>query len=243
MKIVAYSALAYGSVYLPYSIASVMNYIDEYIVLYSPHGSHGSRAHLPKTESESEASLKQLAQYAAGHKLRWYTGDWYHEGDQRDTIYSLAKDADVILVLDYDEIWSNPRGIIDAAIKHGGAKQRVQMIHFWRSFKRAILNDPAYPVRVLLPKSDLYLENTIREGRINHMGYAIPTWLVEYKQHIHGHKGEWRKDWFESKWKTNAQTDTHPTNLDYWNPVTVDPKDYLPNFMKMHPYWFKDVID
>ena len=127
---------------------------------------------------------------------------------------------------------------------YGNQRQfRLPMVHFWRSFNKCVLHDPAFPVRIIKPHF-AYGEQTLHNGTVAHMGYAIPTWLLKYKMHIHGHRGELRKDnWLYHRWLANAQNDCHPVGSDHWNPETVNPADYLPAFMAEHPYWGKAVIE
>src|SRR5689334_6017907 len=103
-KIIAYTALHYGREYLASAIRSVIDYVDEYHVLYTPIGSHGHRTSIPCPETEME--LFEIA-LSAGSKLRWCVGEWPHEGAQRDAILQIVPDADVILPVDYDEIWQD----------------------------------------------------------------------------------------------------------------------------------------
>lgn len=246
MKVIAYTALHYGSDYLAYAIRSVIDYVDEYWVLYSAIGSHGHRT--DRKCPDSRETLFAIANTAAGRKLRWVDGEWPYEGAQRDSILQYAPDADVILVLDADEIWSD--GLVSDVLKsvdnYPCRSWRVPIIHFWRSFHHVILHDPAYPTRVILPKySDG--DRTIAPfpyKPICHMGYAQRSEIVEYKQHTHGHKGEWRRDvdWFKDKFMANAQVDCHPVGSEYWNPETVKLWDYMPEFMKQHPYAKLEVI-
>jgi hypothetical protein len=243
--IIAYTALHYGSPYLAYAIRSVIDSVDKYVVLYSPTGSHGTQATMSLPPSEIEGNLYMIAKKAAGDKLEWHHGRWAHEGLQRDAIHDLYPLAQMVLVLDYDEIW--PVGLAEKALREANFGNqrcfRMPMVHFWRSFSRAVLHDPAYPIRIIKPHFK-YGEQTLHAGTIAHMGYAIPTWLLTYKMHIHGHRGELRKDnWLQTKWLANAQEDCHPVGSDFWNPETVEPSDYLPEFMSEHPYWGKMVIE
>lgn len=244
--IVAYTALHYGSPYLASAIKSVINDVDQYYVLYAAHGSHGTRNGKTLPISESAFELYRIAYEVAGDKLRWHEGDWTAEGQQRDSIYTYAKKADVILVVDYDEIWQAgiiPQ-IVEEARRGGKSGYRLPMIHYWRCFHKAILHDPAYPIRVLVPGNGEG-ESYIHTGLINHMGYAIPTWLMEYKLGIHGHIGQFRKDidWIHDRWGANAQQDCHPIGSEYWNPETVNPLDYMPDWMRKHPYYNVGVIE
>lgn len=251
MKTIAYTALHYGRDYLDAAIRSVIDAVDEYHVLYSPIGSHGhlSDHRCPETESE----LREIAHNAALGKLRWHFGAWGHEGQQRDSIYQYAPDADVILVLDADEIWHPD--LVSAVLSYAGTVQynpplhrlRLPMIHFWRSFHRAMLHDPALPERVIFPRIDpKYGAGAAFSHKppICHMGYAQRSEIVEYKQHVHGHKGEWRRDcdWFHDRFLANAQRDCHPVGSEYWNPEPVKPLDYMPQWMSQHPYFNLEVI-
>jgi hypothetical protein len=258
MRVVSYTALHYGLDFLEYAIRSVIDHVDEHHVIYTPIGSHGHRT--DRACPDSRDDLYAAALRGAGDKLRWHEGTWPYEGAQRESIHEYAPDADVIIVVDSDEIWPDglPQHAISRAFQYEVDQWRVPMVHFWRSFNRAIIHDPAYPVRVLRPKAanhkEFYLdlhrspEDLMRglglKRQIAHMGYAQRSELVEYKQHTHGHKMEWRRDvdWFNDKFLANAQHDTHPVGSEYWNPETVNPWDYLPEFMRSHPYADMDVI-
>jgi hypothetical protein len=265
-KVIAYVALLYGKDYLAWSIRSVVDAIDELHVLYTPIGSHGHRTSVPCPETRDE--LYAIAQTAAGAKLHWHEGTWPHEGAQRDSIHQYAPDADIILVLDADEIWPEQyvsnAGLIYQNWEHGldrpvkARNYRLPMIHFWRSMHRAVLHDPAYPVRIIYPKipngEHTYVGRVVTEqndpritrtSSICHMGYAQRPEIVEYKQLTHGHRNEWRKDvnWFQDVFMANRQTDCHPVGSEFWNPETVNPLDYMPNFMSEHPYFGMDVIE
>lgn len=246
MKVIAYTALHYGAEYLAYAARSVIDHVDEWHVLYSPVGSHGHRTELPCPDSRE--TLLKIAMQAGGDKLRWWDGDWTNEGQQRMTVHQVATDADVILVLDSDEIW--PKGLIDDVMRlpaNGAPVRRlvVPCIHYWRSFYWAITADPAAPTRIIYPKVENDGEFYYSLNKINHFGYAQPAATVYYKQHTHGHKGEWRRDinWYQDRFLANAQVDCHPVGSEWWNPETVNPLDYMPDFMQQHPNWNKDLIE
>lgn len=237
--VVAYTPLHYGRDYLAYAIDSVIDAVDVYYVLYTAEGSHGHRSPIRCPETRDE--LYAIAEKSAGKKLRWIDGSWPYEGAQRDTIHALRPDANVILALDADEIW--PAATVEAALRPSPYwHTRLPMIHFWRSFYRAVLHDPAFPVRVIRQQGKG--ETTLSAAPICHMGYAQRSEIVEYKQHVHGHKGEWRRDcdWFRERFMANAQVDCHPVGSEYWNPERITPTDYLPDFMMSHPYAHTEVI-
>ena len=239
MKIISYTPLHYGADYLADAIRSVYDVVNEVWILYTPTGSHGHRT--SAVCPDTRADLQTIAERAAGHKLRWFEGEWPYEGAQRDTIFKLAPDADVVLALDADELWLEPQKAIDQALAGEARSWRVPMVHFWRSFYRAVINDHAYPHRVIIPKranGEAYCDTR----PIAHMGYAQRSPLVEYKQQTHGHKAEWRPEWFTTKWQTNSLIDVHPTCVDYWFPQPVDPWAYLPAWMQFHEYAGLEVI-
>lgn len=243
MTAIAYMPLHYGRDYLYYSIKSVIDAVDQFYVLYTPSGSYGHQtdARCP----DSRAILKRLAEFAAGKKLVWVEGNWRTEGEHRDTIYSLAPHADIILAVDYDEIW--PAGLANQAIEIANRSPehhfRLPMIHFYRSFKWAILHDPAFPVRVINPRN-APSERTLATKPICHFGYAIRPQLMRYKWLIHGHKNELRTDcdYFTDIYEANRRTDCHPVGNAAWNAERVQPMNYLPGFMAYHPYYNMEVI-
>jgi hypothetical protein len=246
MKIIAYTALHYGRDYLASAIRSVIDAVDEWHVLYTPIGSHGHRTEAPCPETREE--LYEIARQASGSKFHWHENTWAYEGQQRDSINQYVPDADVILVVDADEVWSEGlaqliRDNYANSVANGWTRDyqryRIHMIHAWRSFNRWVMHDPAYPERVIYPKETGKPTATIHEGTLFHFGYAQRPEIVAYKQLTHGHRGEWRRDvdWFADKFMANAQTDTHPVGSDYWSPEDVDPFTLgLPDFMREHPY-------
>lgn len=237
MTTIAYTALHYGRDYLADAIASVIDHVDAYHVLYSATGSHGTRTTTSCPETRDE--LLHIAWAAAGDKLVWHDGQWPHEGAQRDSIFAIAPDADRVVVLDADEIWTDATRILAAADIASAGQVRVSMIHFWRSFRRAVLHDPAYPIRVHYPQRAG--EATVA-GPIAHMGYAQRSEIVRYKLAVHGHRAELRPNWYEAVWASNAQSDCHPVGSEYWTPESVDPGTYLPATMRDHPYATLEVI-
>lgn len=243
--IAAYTALHYGSPYLAYAIRSVIADVDKYFVLYSAHGSHGARGNGGLPESESREALQLIAYQEAGDKLVWIDGTWHNEGQQRDSIYALATGAEIILVVDYDEVWQTGAAAdaIARVRRLAAQKFRVPMIHYWRSFYWGFTRDPAWPVRVICPKG--FDETYLDIAPINHLGYAIPTWLLKYKMSIHGHRGQWRRDcnWMIERWEANARFDCHPVGSDFWNAEPILPDQTMPAFMKDHPYYELEVIE
>lgn len=264
MKIVGMMALHYGIDYLPYAVRSIIDVVDEMWFVHTPVGNHaGGPSELPLPEAEHPACLYEVAREAAGKRFRWYShSGWHTEGDQRDTIFQLAPDADRILVVDSDEIYGP--GLAEAAIRASASRPdvrnwRLPFIHLWKDFYHAILHDPAYPTRLINPhtpngdatfdaeahdraKRELLnrtLDHTPEfHTRVVHCGYAINPELMRYKMTIHGHRSELRKDidWLRDRYlNPAAKTDLHPVGSVYWNAEPIDPFVYLPAFMAEHP--------
>lgn len=244
MYTVASIALHYGSDYLSHAIRSVIDDVDSVIVLYSAQGSHGHKTNTVCPDTRDE--LYDIAYAAAGDKLRWFDGNWQYEGQQRDSIFQIVPDADVIVVLDSDEIYSP--GLVNAAIEFGlkeNVRQiRIPLVHHWRSFYKGFTRDPAAPTRIIFPK--------VRDGantftphenqRLWHYGYAITPELMCYKWQIHGHLNEMRRDvdWLNDVYLANRQYDCHPVGSDFWQSVEdITP----PDFMLDHPYAGLDLIE
>jgi hypothetical protein len=243
MKVVAYTALHYGRTYLKEAIRSIIDLVDEYYVFYSKVGSHGSQTKEPCPDTRE--SLFSSAYLAARNKMKWYDGVWARESDQRAEIHERCPGADVVVVLDADEIWSSAArdALINyiARYKDGEITSRritFAMIHFWRSFYQGITDDLSAPPRVIFPKLK---EDTsvIKEpnARLLHFGYAQDIRTVYYKQLVHGHRPEWRNDinWFQDRFLVNAQTDCHPVVKDLWNIRPIDARRLLPPMMMRHP--------
>lgn len=247
MKIIGLTVIHYGADYLKYSIGSVINFVDEHYVIYSSQGSHGSRT--SEVCPDTREQLAALAIEAAGDKLRWVEKEFDNEGAQREYIHELAPDADCIIVVDSDEVYSE-KLISDldhlfSQPRYYNRRSRVGFWHYWRSFKRGFMHDPAWPERIIFPQVVNNNAGTIdTDGIIHHFGYAQRPEIVRYKQLTHGHKGEWRKDidWFNDVFMANRQTDCHPVGSEYWNCEDMD-LSQLPAILADHPYAEMDVIE
>lgn len=247
MKITAYAPILYGKEFLSWSIRSIIDYVDSYVVLYTKTGSHGTQTDEPCPDTYDE--LYQLARDAAGSKLTWINGTWKHEGEQRDSIFYYAGNSDLILPIDYDEI-PEP-GLVEMMIQQGYKSEArnfyVPMRHYWRSFHRCFLHDPAMPIRVINPRATEGYTTLNTDGKAyNHLGYAIRPELMRWKWLIHGHVNQLRKDcdWFNDRYMNkDAKTDLHPVGSDYWNYEIVNPIDYMPAFMADHPYFGREWIE
>ncbi len=245
-RVIGLTVLLYGRPYLASSMQSIIDAVDEYHVLYALGPSHnGGATALANPDTEEE--LRAIAQTVAGRKLRWVHGTWKYEFQQRNAIYALAPGADIILVADYDECWSD--GLAAEAIdyaQHSTANLiRLPFYHFWRSFKRGFMHDPAYPARLINTQKKGDTATLFTDKRIFHSGYAIPVEYMRYKwSGIHGHQSELRRDcdWLNDVYVANRQVDCHPCGSEYWNVENI-PAAILPTPLRYHPYASLDLIE
>lgn len=238
MKVIAYTALMYGKAFFDAAIRSVIDEVDEFWVLYSAHGSHGSYTDVPCPDSRDD--LFVIALNAAGQKLRWVDGNWKQEGEQRDYIHVAAPDADIILVVDSDEVYADGLARDAIAFARQGRYRRIRLpfLHLWRSFYRGFAHDPAYPERVICMSAPEGTTETFQTPkRIWHFGYAQDSRIVGYKMAIHGHRGQWRTDvnWFADVFMANRQVDCHPVGSEFWDAEDIDQAN-LPTVLLDHPY-------
>jgi len=257
MKIIAYMALHYGTDYIEAAIRSTIESVDEFHVLYAAQPSHGSRSGLVCPDSEND--LHALAWQVAGTKLRWHTGGWLQENEQRNSILQYAPDADVILIVDSDEIFS-PQ-LVDKVLDYSGSVTnsippfrylRLPFVHYYRNFRSCIVHDPAFPVRVIFPRIDArYGESSwnpvYANGVVNHMGYCQRAEIIRYKLGIHGHTGQFRctpDEYVDNIYLDhNRWTDLHPIGSEYWNTEAVNPLDRMPAWMEKHPYFSREWVE
>lgn len=240
LRVISFHAIHYGMPYLDASIRSVVDAVDQVCVIYTPVGSHGTRSTIPCPDSRDE--LLRVASKAAGRKLFWREGVFHSEGHHRGAIFHYQPDADLILVCDSDEVFmpSQIDILLSTAAKGTVRNYLAYEMPFWRSFKRAIPDKLCQPVRVINTRFEGGTQGT--DAFFAHFGYCQPTKYIEFKKEIHGHRADWRPEWFTDKWLVNAQEDVHPTNHNFWNVQGVNPLDYMPSFMTEHPFFNLDLI-
>lgn len=246
MKIHSLTILHYGKDYLPYALRSVYDQVDQCHIFYTPTPSHGHQTNIPPVETKDELRAAAFA-YNPGGKIRWYdVENLRYEGQHRDLALQtiIGAGADIVLVVDYDEIW--PAKVLadslEQVINHGETRNNlINMIHFWRSFGYACY-DQGWPVRIIDTRF-VSGTNYLQTGKVFHFGYAVTDRVMAYKWLIHGHKNELRPGWLDNIWpKWPPADDCHPTNdKGFWRPVPFD-KTVLPEFMKGHPFYNLEMI-
>jgi hypothetical protein len=244
--VAAVICLHFGLPYIEYAMRSVLDVVDEFYVMYSPVANHGVFVE-GLTCPESRDSLTEAVFSVAPECTRWFEyGHWRSEGEQFKAAWEHTN-ADVIVKLDADEIWSP--GLLADAIAHGVRQQtreiRVPLRHYFRSFYKAFTSDPAAPGRIYVREFETG-ETTYtpyyERDRIHHFGYSLPVNLMRYKWRTHGHRPEFRRDcdWFEDVYVANRQTDCHPIGSDSW----MQTEDVVPPaFLLDHPFAKLSVIE
>ncbi len=245
--IVSFTVCHYGSDYLAYALKSVYPCVDKMLIAYSPIPSHGHSSDLVNPDTRDMC-------YNAAHsfddpqdKINWIEGTWPNEGAHRNVVYELYPDADLICVIDADEIWHTEEfAKIQTWCLSNPARQFKQRLRTpWRSFDW-ICDDNMMPDRWYMPKQTGLAYVPIELGVFYHMGYAREPKHVLYKISAHGHKNEWRGDWFNNvfmRWSpTNNIPDLHPTCVNTWNAKPFD-KNLLPTILRQHPYWSLSMIE
>lgn len=244
--VAAVICLHFGLPYLSDAMRSLLDVVDSFFIMYSPVANHGVSSN-GLVCPESREDLLEAAYSAAPEKTRWFDYDgWHGEGEQFKAAWPHT-DADVIVKLDADELWSP--GLLADAIAHGIEQQareiRVPLRHYWRSFYKAFTGDPAAPGRIYLREfeaGETTFSPYYERDRIHHMGYALPVDLMRYKWQTHGHRPEFRRDcdWFRDVYATNRQTDCHPIGSDSW----MQTEDVVPpSFLLNHPFARLSVIE
>lgn len=244
MKVISYTIVHYGKDYIDYALRSIQSNVYSSNVIYTPHPSHGHQVNIQPIESLADI------QSAVSIPVSWYqTENIRYEGQQRDHCVMLCaeQEADLILVLDYDEIWNEQ--MLNKALRYVWKENKarnwlINFTHLWKSFNWCC-RDEGWPVRIIDLRHKDGTGYIPREfGEIYHFGYAISDEVMRYKWKIHGHKSEMRQGWLNNQWAADMPVeDCHPTNSEgFWNTEPFN-KGQLPELMKSHPWYNLDRID
>jgi hypothetical protein len=239
MKVLAFTVLHYGKEWLRQSIESVKDSVDEHLILYTERPSFGYSTSLDNPDSRDE-----LRAIATGYDhVTWRdVKGIIQEHVHRDRVFDYARvnGYDIVLVLDYDEVWepSKVNEAIDYAYNSKAGRFGVkgsQWITFWKSLNEYV-TDGFAPIRLFNMHNHLGTEELIDKGFIYHMGYCISDDLMKYKISCHGHKADFErnKNWFENKWlgyKKGITKYLHPATDAYWV-ETNEFKGTLPDLLK-----------
>lgn len=246
MKTLAYIPLHYGKEYLEYSIKSVVDSVDEILILYSSKPTFGHVTTIKNPDSYED--IRSIVYKFS--KVKWMNVAINGEGNHRDMAINYAKGKfDIVLAVDSDEVWKPDT--IEPCIKqaYDGKERRYATNHqgwhhFYRSFNE-VCRDGFEPIRLTNMKVINNDQGRVTDNVIYHFGYANCEKLQEYKMAIHGHKGEISGNWFAQKWLNYRKGETeylHPASKDIWKLTELFDKNTLPYFMKEHPYYNLSII-
>lgn len=247
MKSIAVYVLHYGKEYLAWSIRSVQDVVDEVHILYSVNPSFGGKAPCPCPETRRQ--LWDEAYKFAQKPVFWHDGFWKNEGEHRNQMYKIAEKhkADLILVVDADEIWDpqtaakSIQQVWDFNTAHA---TRVHFVNFYRSFNW-VCYDPTMPMRIYDLRQPPGPEHPRtwcigeQEYPVLHFGFAQSLKITDYKLQIHGHRAHLRQDWWFPKflnWQPGIE-DVNPFG-NKWNPEPIDSrlKEKVQELLHDHPY-------
>ena len=235
---IAYCPVLYGAAYFREAAAAVAPHVDKIVALYTrnPSFGRGTTLRCPDSEDQMRACLDPF-----GSLVEWYVGQWFNEGQHRDTIFRLYPNADTVLPFDTDEVWNGDdltRCIAEAESSPSRNFLIQGWFHFWRSFGYAC-TDVWAPVRIIRPKGS---GDVTLHGTVYHLGYAISPELMKFKWSCHGHYNELRPEWMNDIFLANVKNNCHPTTRNWWNAEPFD-KNTLPLTLKAHPNYGKELIE
>lgn len=243
VKKLGFMILHTGKPYIKAAIGSLYNQVDKIVVLYSerPSQGHGTNMPCPDTESDLQSEVSEYMD-----KIQWVKGSWTMEGQHVGAIENYTEGYSWVYRIDADEVV--PDGMVDAMIEQAtllpSARFLVHFAHFWRCFDKVNI-DSQTPVRLFRPGGEdnqTILDSDNGKWRVLHFGYAIPDKYMLYKLQVSGHRSEIRSEWFKDVWKKNAQEDVHPVAYGLW-PKTQDfDKTKLPEILKQHQFYNKEII-
>lgn len=253
-NIQAYCGLHYGAEWLEWAIRSVIDFVDLYHIFYTLHPSHGHTTKVSLPEKESRDHLRAIAAMF-GNEVIWHDVDqFWQEGHHRDYCVNqlTGAGADLIAWNDADEVWEPDVlcDLIDFAEEGTARDYHVHCMHFWKSVNW-VCYDQAMPVRIIKPSGQG--EAFIPGRGFYHFGYAQSSMLVNYKSKIHGHRAEWRRNWWGqiyNTWDPNKtyKCGVHPTcecddktGKPFWTPVPFDRYD-IEHLIGDHPYFNDEII-
>lgn len=229
IKVLGCMPLHYGSQYMSKSIESVLDYCDEFLILYTPEPSYGFQSSEPLPESESMQNLRNIAEDVekrSGKPFTWTRINASRENTHRNYGHEYAKKKgyDVSIWVDSDEVWQ-PDTVSDCIIQayHGNFGEYRTLHSGWRHFYRnekEYVTDGFQPVRLFNYNNYVKNSGIVDANKIDHYGYCIGEELMKYKLGIHGHKNGMRRDFFEfwknynkKEWDSNLYT--HKKGIDW----------------------------
>lgn len=258
-------AVHYGKEYLGRAVWALAHACDEVHVFYTDTPSFG-HAEAGMTCPDTREELVVAAHQYVGQKqiittpLIWHDVVASSEGAHRQLMIEEAQrqGATLMAIADADEVWDplSLQTALDAVeAENGAGRWLARFNHFWRSWKWSV-HDGFRPVRILDLRhkidgsSDAYLDEATQPRPIYHFGYAQSLPIMRYKFTCHGHKAEFKPDWFNRKflaWDPYLNNrDLHPCINDFWSATPTSEAfvlDHLEELMPDHPHRHLEIIE
>lgn len=248
MKTLGYMPLHYGRDFLRESLLSVLNFVDKFVILYSPRPSYGFQTGI--TCPDTEAALRAIAEpilKASGKPWIWERVAPQNEGAHREAALKHSQGFDLLLAIDADEVMDEkdlPEAL-ETAYKGNARYYGVKgYIHLWRCFDYAC-TDEFQPIRITKLKIPGNSQACV-QLRIWHFSCAQSAAIMNYKYEIHGHKNELRPAYLQNvfyKWtRENQISKLHPTSLQVWEKAMPYDKSQMPEYLKKHTFFEEKLI-
>ena len=219
---------------------SIRENVDHIIVLYSSTPTYGFSGQLPNPDSKED--IQKICDYFNAELIDITDQKVSRENVHRELAFKYAYNNkyDIVVAVDYDEVWENLDEAIDYATNGSVFQYGIrgdQWVTLWKSFNEYV-TDGFSPIRLFNLHKKKGTEELIYKGKIYHFGYAISDDLMRYKLSTHGHKAEIENTWFKDKWigyEKGVTKYLHPATDAYWIETNPFDKTELPEFMKTHP--------
>lgn len=247
IPVLAYYPIHYGAEYLDASVKSIEKFVDEIVILYSPWPSYGfdSNVQCPESEELIRSTAMKASNKVTFVRLPRRPAS---EGEHRSLIQRFIRPYhDLLLQFDADEIWeekSLKKSLEEAMLMKSSVRNFGinGFVNFWKSFDYACY-DPFTPIRIISLRCT---ENnmSVLNSTIYHFGCAQSASIMNYKYLIHGHKRELRNNWLNEvyyNW-SNERENLHPVANGLWKRAIPFDKQTLPNILKNHTNFAKNVI-
>jgi len=236
MKVLGFCAIHYGAELLREALISVYGVVDKFHIAYSRQPSFGFSANL--TCPDTEAQIFKIASEVLGHKLIWEAHDRFgSEAEHISERYKHSADFDVIFRIDADEIYLEPKKLLEQLESKQARYYKVAgFMHFFRDWEHYYADDQ-HPVRLerVVAMAD---DTELLSGTVLHFGWAQSLKTIRYKLSTFSHSSEIRKNYMSKylAWTPgNEDTDLHPVYPDLWGEPMVYDKLQMPDYLKDHP--------
>lgn len=248
-KILGFSSVLYGKEYEFASLMSIKDHVDLMYIAYTQTPSHGVQSSLKCPDSEGE--LYTIAKEVFGDKLIWESFPGFEvESLHRDMRYKYAADMDLIISIDFDEVYEGVPEAIEFMMnqdkRYGGIKP-YSYINLWRSFD--FFNRDAFsPIRFERPNADNHLQNLEVPLTVYHFSTCQSEPCLRYKMSVFGHASEVDKNYLNDKYyawtpeRRDKVTHLHPASQDIWIKAEDFDKTKMPSLLKAHPNYNKYLI-